>query len=162
MVPYAIVGDRLFQSFVFGIGLTYFMSIESKWTWISSPKNEDLKDKRQRYSLIQGICRLSYALYLINYFVVKTEFFTSRTVFTMSWYVQVNRVLFSGNVMMIASLIFHLVFVAPFDNLRRSWISTIMKKRLSNEKDSDIKIERMDGNRNCISAVTCASPLKTE
>lgn len=123
VVPFVILGDRLFQSLLFAMFLTYFMSIDSDW--ISSPKTQDSKDKRQRYSFMQGVCRLSYSLYLVNYVVVKTEFFTSRTVFSMSWYNIIGRTFATLNLMIFSSVVFHLLFVAPFDNLRRSLVSKL-------------------------------------
>ena len=159
LVPFIIMGDRLFQSFACGVSLTYFMSIDSQWTWISSPKTEDLNDKRQKYSAIQGICRLSFSLYLINYFVVKTEFFTSRTVFPMSWYKINTRIVGSLNSMMVASLIFHLIFVAPFDNLRRSWVSKMMKSR---DKSCENSSKQRNENQESAGAAPSGNIHKTD
>jgi len=106
LVPFAIMGNRIFQSISCAISLTYFMSIDSKWTMFAPSTNS-------KYSFMQALCRLSYALYLVNYFVVKTEFFTSRTVFPLTWSMVVSRLLSSSVYMMLASVVFHLVIVAP-------------------------------------------------
>ena len=153
-VPFLIMGDRLYQAAVFGVALTYFMSIDSKWSWVSPSKTEDPNDKRQRYSVIQAICRLSYSLYLVNYFVVKTEFFTSRTVFPMSWYNIITRIVGSLYSMMNASLIFHLIFVAPFDNLRRSWVSKIVKSKSDDDETNVFEAKQLDENQNSCDTVS--------
>ena len=136
VIPFSIMGDRLVQSLIAGINLTYFMSIDSNWTWVSNVSSDGEK-KKQNYSIIQGICRLSYSLYLTNYFVVKSEFFTSRQVLPLTWYSVIIRILASFNIMLLAAFIFHLLFVTPFDNLRRTLVSKIRKSN-DNRPASDV------------------------
>ena len=127
-VPFAIMGDRLIQCLAVGLNLTYYMSINMNWlTNVPLDSSKNGEKKKQSYSIIQGICRLSYSLYLINYFVVKSEFFTTRNVLSLTWYSILSRLLSSFIIMILAAVIFHLLFVAPFDNLRKTFISKLRK-----------------------------------
>ena len=149
MVPFLIMGDRILQSFIYGVAATYLMSFDSEWT--TGARRENLKDNRQRYSIFQAFFRLSYSMYLVNYFVVKTEYFTSRTVFPTSVYSMVTRATASTISMMIASVFFHLIFVSPFDNLRRSWVSKMMT-RSRNDNNTQKKSREIDENANAVNS----------
>jgi len=131
-VPPLIILNRLIQSVTCFLFLTYFMSIESKWS--------ERLFFGSKYSFFGAWVRLSYSIYLSNYLIVKTEFFTSRSLFPMTTYTVFTRIISSIIVMHIAAFFFHLLFVAPFDGMRRmlfGWLKGKSPKDRKDRKDSD-------------------------
>ena len=51
----------------------------------STPKSEDITQSdikpKVSYSFLKGICRLTFSLYLINYYCIRYDFLTSRVPF---------------------------------------------------------------------------------
>jgi len=130
-IPPLIMFNRLLQSVVCFIFLTYFMSIKANFEEFFT---------NSKYSLLQAACRLSYSLYLSNYLVVKTEFFTSRSLFPQTPYTFITRVTSTLIVMNIVAFFFHLFIVAPFDGLRKMLFDLLRGKNTKVENKIDIKI----------------------
>lgn len=67
----------------------------------------------------RALTRLSFAIYIANYFFIRTDFFTARHAFPSDWFSISKRQAASMVFVVMTSFLFHMTFVAPFDNLRR-------------------------------------------
>ena len=77
---------------------------------------------------VRPLSKLAVAFYLTNYFFIRFDFFTSRFLFTHQWYFMIQRNAY-GMVYMIATAgVFHLLFVAPIDAIRRELYARIEQK----------------------------------
>jgi len=84
------------------------------------------------YSFTKGLVRLSFSIYLSNYYYIRTDFFSERTFFYNTLYALIKRLVSSFVFILITALIFQLVFLGPFTNLR---VAALQRKKSSNEKD---------------------------
>jgi hypothetical protein len=136
MAPLLVVTNRLLNILPSAILLTYYMTIWHPFKDTSDAKPEETTNESEKIvkpekelSPLNALCRLSYAVYLSNYYVVKTEFFTSRSLLKLGFYGMTQRLMMSLSLMMIASVVFHLMVVTPFDNLRRKMMSSNSEKK---------------------------------
>ena len=63
--------------------------------------------------------RLSFAIFMSNYFFIRTDFFTSRTLIEPVPYVLLKRVIHSGVLITILAYAFQMIFISPATRLRR-------------------------------------------
>lgn len=82
----------------------------------------------ESYSVLKAFLRLSFAIYMSNYLYIRTDFMTERNLFHTSIYVLIKRIVSSFAFIIIVSVIFHLMFVAPFGNLMHQLKSQKSKK----------------------------------
>lgn len=71
----------------------------------------------------QILTKLAVSIYIVNYFYIRYDFFSSRILIPLApntVFVFVKRFLYTMGCTIAASYVFHLLFVAPFDNFRRS------------------------------------------
>ena len=134
LAPLLIVTNRLLNVIPSAIFLTFYMSIWHPFneTTGQSQDRENTGDNQKdgkEFSPLTALCRLSYAVYLSNYYVVKTEFFTSRSLLRLGYYGVSQRLLMSMGSMMVMAVAFHLTVVTPFDNLRRKLMSPKQAKQ---------------------------------
>lgn len=92
-------------------------------------------------NIIIPMSNISVAFYLINYFFIRLDFFTSRVLFTYSWYWLFKRTTYAMILMTIYAFFFHLYFVAPFDTLMRYLIKSKRSK-----DNSDVNEATKSGN----------------
>ena len=71
---------------------------------------------------------LSLSMYIINYYIIRLDFFTSRLMYSVTIYTLSKRILYSVVVSFMAAYVFHVLIVAPFDKLRRSFKSKTNSK----------------------------------
>ena len=149
LVPFLIIFNRTVQVITPAVMLTYYMTFyhpvknhsdelqnqetsktaSTQETTESNSVEATTEKKSQKvFSPVTAFCRLSYAVYISNYFVVKTEFFTSRTLLRLGWHGTVQRLIMSITAMIVMAVIFHLAVVSPFDNLRRKLMSSKQPK----------------------------------
>jgi len=148
MGPALIIANRIIQSTSCCCLLTYYMTVfhpvkkadenESKRTTETpcEPSTSDAIPSATKknpetdrvFAPVVALCRLSYSLYMSNYLIVKTSFFTSRTLLRLGFHGTISRILSSLMAMIALAFLFHLFVVAPFDNLRRRMFSAKQKK----------------------------------
>lgn len=95
---------------------------------------EEKKPNEVQYSFFTGLCRLSYAIFLSNYLLVKYEFFTSRSLLSFDWYPLIKRLTGSMIFCLIFSFTFYCFFIAPFDQLNKRYIFNSGKKSKNDKK----------------------------
>lgn len=84
--------------------------------------------------LAKALTRLSFSIYLANYYFIRSDFFTSRVVFTNDWYSLTKRIITYFICITLASLLFHVSFVMPFDSLRKMLNVKIKKESASKDE----------------------------
>jgi hypothetical protein len=65
------------------------------------------------------LTRLSFSIFMVNYFFIRTDFFTSRVTFEASIYSLVKRVIPYAFFITMSAIVFQLVFVSPSARLRK-------------------------------------------
>ena len=65
------------------------------------------------------LTRLSFSIFMVNYFFIRTDFFTSRVPFETSAYPLVKRLIASAFFIFLSAIAFQLAFVAPAARLRK-------------------------------------------
>ena len=95
---------------------------------------EEKKPNEVQYSFFTGLCRLSYAIFLSNYLLVKYEFSTSRSLLSFDWYPLIKRLTGSMVFCFIFSFTFYCFFIAPFDQLNKRYFFNRGKKSKSDNK----------------------------
>ncbi|KAI1299365.1 hypothetical protein HDE_03778 [Halotydeus destructor] len=84
--------------------------------------DKDVTD-RDEYSLVSALCKLTFSLYLMNYYCIRYDFLTSRIPFQAGVYHVQKRFIFSLVLTFLVATLFHLIVIAPFDNLRKKYYS---------------------------------------
>ena len=88
--------------------------------------NWALLDMLDRSPLVRFMIKVSYSTYLINYAIIRWDFFTSRVhmdlVPMVSYSIQ-RRLTYTLTLTYLLAYFFHLIFVIPFDRVRRSLMS---------------------------------------
>lgn len=74
-----------------------------------------------RYSFMSGLTRIVFSIYLVNYFVIRTHFFTSRQLMRRAVYIMFTTCAHIRVYTIIVAFAFQLVFIMPFENLRRKY-----------------------------------------
>lgn len=72
----------------------------------------------------QTLAKLSFAIYVVNYFYIRYDFFSSRVHLPLSPSLMYNfakRFTYTISISVFLSYFFHILFVAPFEALRRSY-----------------------------------------
>lgn len=87
------------------------------------------KESKVEYSVLTAFYRLAYAINLSNYLLAKYEIFTSRSILSFSFYPLIQRLLGSWILAIVWALIFHCLFVAPFQQLNKQYIFKLLKKK---------------------------------
>ena len=153
--PLYIVGAKFLYVFYTTIFIyRYFQSMERKTSGTSIPKKVSslqslIKTAMSLTNDIQGvgvnffeelgrsqvmsiIIRLTFAMYICNYAFIRFDYFSSRLHIDMvplNFYSLSKRLIFTLSIVCFLSFFFHVLFVAPFDNLRRSLnIRTVRKE----------------------------------
>ena len=78
--------------------------------------------------IMRLVINLSLSMYIINYYVIRLDFFTSRLMYSVTIYTMSQRILYSVILSFMAAYVFHVLIVAPYDKLRRSFRSKIKTK----------------------------------
>ena len=106
---------------------------------------DDVVDMIRKFSeevatslVMRVIIRLSFAMYICNYAFIRYDYFTSRLhvdIVPLTFNSLMKRLIFTFTIVLFQSYFFHILFVAPFDNLRRCLQIRIVKKdkNLENE-----------------------------
>lgn len=91
---------------------------------------EDVVDLIRNFSdevatsqVMRVIIRLSFAMYICNYAFIRYDYFVNRLhvdIVPNTLHSLMKRLLFTFTIVLFQSYLFHVLFVAPFDNLRRS------------------------------------------
>ncbi|KAI1291932.1 hypothetical protein HDE_07518 [Halotydeus destructor] len=76
--------------------------------------------------------RLAFSVYMSNYLFIRTDFFTSRVPYPNLWPNFIKRTVTALTILAAHSTCFYLVFVAPFEHIRR----TLLAPKGSKEKSS--------------------------
>jgi len=82
-------------------------------------------------TVMQLLIKLSFALYVSNYAYIRYDYFTSRIVtgfFPQTLYLLLKRLFYTLSFVSFFAFFFHILFVAPFDNLRRSLDIRVIRK----------------------------------
>lgn len=74
-----------------------------------------------RYSFLSGLTRVVFAIYLVNYFVIRTHFFTSRILLPRTVFEMVAQISHVRAYTIIVAFVFHLLFIMPFENIRKRY-----------------------------------------
>ena len=82
----------------------------------------ELKEN-ESYSISKGFIRCCFSIYMSNYLYIRTDFFTERNLFYSSIYALFKRIVSSFVFIAIVSILFQLIFIAPFSNLINQWKS---------------------------------------
>lgn len=77
--------------------------------------------------IIQPLSKLSVAFYLTNYFYIRYDFFTSRTLFTHGFYYMFKRMASGFTGMIIVAFFFQIFFVSPTDAFRRTLYQRVLR-----------------------------------
>ncbi|KAI1298483.1 hypothetical protein HDE_04185 [Halotydeus destructor] len=72
------------------------------------------------YSASKAFLRLSFSIYLSNYYFIRSDFFTERTLFYNTFLSFVKRLVSSMFFILVTSFVFQIIFLGPFTNLRVS------------------------------------------
>ena len=97
-----------------------FMQEEDSKEKSRSHPNESRDENN--FSITQGLERLSFSMHLINYFYIKYDFLSSRTLMDMDAYNLVKRAASSMVIIIILGLFFHILFIAPINGLVNTFI----------------------------------------
>lgn len=103
----------------------------------------DLGDWSRKFSeefakstAVQFVIRVSFALYICNYAYIRYDYFTARVItdfVPIPVHALTKRLVYTLTFVTVLSYLFHIFFVAPFDNLRRSLNIRVIEKQ---ENDS--------------------------
>lgn len=91
-----------------------------------------MSDEAAKSQVMRVIIRLSFAMYVCNYSFIRYDYFVTRLhvdIVPNTFYSLTKRLLFTFFIVCFLSYFFHNLFVAPFDNLRRSLNIRIVKKK---------------------------------
>jgi len=81
-------------------------------------------------SVPKAMVKLSFAGFIISYFFIRYDFFTSRLLFAFDFYNIVKRMIYTVVYSFLLSTSFHLFFLAPFDAVRKSMeLKVILNKK---------------------------------
>lgn len=158
MVWLQIICNRIFFTAAVAVMMMYFLSIDSLFgikldkieSSLIKKENEnsdnnnmdsDIMDENikklngVKYSIFTGLCRLSYAIFLSNYLLVKYEFFTSRSLLSFEFFPLIKRLTGSMIFCLIFAFTFYCFFIAPFEQLNKRYIFNRDKSMKNNKKD---------------------------
>lgn len=89
------------------------------------------------FNLLKAACRLSFSLYICNYLYIRTEFFTRRFLYPPGIFWIVKRLVSSILFLLIFSLLFHLLLLAPLDAVREHLMKSKPKHNQVKNKQHD-------------------------
>ena len=129
-VPIYMVVHKIVWTLAFVFGTLYFKLVFGDGARVESGRKSEISRKLSKsgaedvpkYSFWTGMTRLTFSLYFVNYFVIRTHFFNSRQTFYRSFYDMTTTVSHVHFTSVIVAFVFHLIFVAPFENLRKKLV----------------------------------------
>ncbi|KAI1303690.1 Nose resistant to fluoxetine protein 6 [Halotydeus destructor] len=116
--PLLIIISRSFFTLAGAIYFVYFSSKGSSDTTTDENSNDQEKPTSS-FDLMSTLCRLSYSIYLSNYVLIKSEFFGQKVLYPADVYLTVKRIFATTIMILLFSFVYHLFFIAPFNNVRR-------------------------------------------
>lgn len=132
-IPVFIILTRISWLICFVTSVIAFMAAAgySKFPDSGSTGTPEEMDRVDTYGMRiwKMVCRLSFSLYMINYWIIRYHFFTSRVLFTVTFYDFIFRAVALLFLSMLAAVPFHLLFVAPYDQLRRAFVGSMNKAK---------------------------------
>lgn len=103
--------------------------------------NATLLDVQDLFHPILSVySKMTVSIYLINYVLIRVDFFTSRVPFALTLYSFSKRILYTLGFTFVAGVIFHLFFFAPFDNIRKSFKIQLDRSKISQGNEERISI----------------------
>ncbi|KAI1303726.1 hypothetical protein HDE_02215 [Halotydeus destructor] len=118
--PMQISTNRIFMTLGGAMLFVYYCSINSFAGMKLQKYESQIQEKStSNFEFITGLCRLSYAIYLANYLLIKMEFFGQKVLYPSDFYLSVKRVATTAILVIMFAFVFQLFFIAPFNNLRR-------------------------------------------
>lgn len=102
-------------------------------------------------SMSKALAKLSFSIYLFNYWFIRYDFFTTRLLYVLDFYnivsgvlsrlianrslpPQVKRMIYTVVYTFFIALSFHLWFVGPFDSMRKNLDISVVKRPIAKDK----------------------------
>ena len=122
---FALIHKLIWTMAFVSAGLYFLAFKKSKQSEPSSStsvvkKSTQVKPKTS-FNFLAGMTRMVFAIYLVNYFVIRTHFFTSRTLLRRTIFEIAKQCMHSHVHTLIVAFVFHLMFVMPFENIRKRY-----------------------------------------
>lgn len=147
--PLVIFISRFFTPFGVGVMILYSHSIK----FLNTPKpitktvttdangNQVAVDNRYQFSLLGALIKLSFAGYSCNYLYIRYEFFSRRSLYATEPLPIFLRMLSSLVMIILASLLFQMLCLAPLEVLRNALYNAMFGKAATPQKNGVKKSE---------------------
>ena len=116
---FVVIFNRTFQSLAIALVFVYFTNVfktqNKSPTRDESPASEDTSS----FNLLKAFFRLTFAVYVSNYLVIRTMFFTSRTAISPNLIDSGVRTISTLVIIYVVAFAFHLLLLSPLDNVRK-------------------------------------------
>ena len=128
MAPIFIILLRMTFHFSTLMAILYIFSDGQNVESLRTPTKFDAESSMFLYRLNRFFAQLSIGYYLGNYFVIRTDFFTSKQLWTNSGLEMCKRTVSGFAAMSVMAAFLHLFFIAPFDAMRKHFLHSNRKK----------------------------------
>lgn len=122
---FVIIFNRTIQSISVAAFFVYISTVLKTQNKSSDHSDDDTSS----FSLLKAFFRLTFAVYVCNYLVIRTMFFTSRTTISPNLVDSAIRIISTVVIIYVVSLAFHLLLLSPLDNIRKYFFESKRKTK---------------------------------